>query len=76
MPPSPGQGFNVTIPLISFNEGFLPFLYLFIGIPEFITENVRYLLRYTKGIWQRKRFNGKIEILPSNSGKKVVSKEK
>jgi len=35
-----------------------------------------FLDRYTKGIWQRKRFNGKIEILPSNSGKKVVSKEK
>ncbi len=35
-----------------------------------------FLDRYTKGMWQRKRFNGKIEILPSNSGKKVVSKEK
>jgi tRNA (cytidine56-2'-O)-methyltransferase len=35
-----------------------------------------FLDRYTKGIWQSNKFNGKIEILPSNSGKKVISKEK
>lgn len=35
-----------------------------------------FLDRYTNGLWYKKRFNGKIEILPSNTGKKVVSKEK
>jgi len=35
-----------------------------------------FLDRYTKGNWQKKQFNGKIEILPSNKGKKVVSKDK
>jgi len=35
-----------------------------------------FLDRYTNGIWQKKRFNGKIEILPSNKGKKVISKDK
>jgi len=34
-----------------------------------------FLDRYTNGIWQKKRFNGKIEILPSNKGKKVISKD-
>ena len=34
-----------------------------------------FLDRYTKGLWQKKRFNGKIEILPSDKGKKVISKE-
>jgi tRNA (cytidine56-2'-O)-methyltransferase len=34
-----------------------------------------FLDRYTKGLWQKKKFNGKIEILPSNSGKKVISKD-
>lgn len=35
-----------------------------------------FLDRYTNGRWQYKQFNGKIEILPSNKGKKVVSKDK
>jgi len=35
-----------------------------------------FLDRYTKGLWQKIKFNGKIEILPSNRGKKVVSKDK
>jgi tRNA (cytidine56-2'-O)-methyltransferase len=35
-----------------------------------------FLDRYTEGLWQKKRFNGKIEILPSNKGKKVISKDK
>jgi len=35
-----------------------------------------FLDRYNKGNWQKKKFNGKIEILPSNKGKKVISKEK
>ena len=35
-----------------------------------------FLDRYTNGMWQKKRFNGKIEILPSDRGKKVVSKDK
>jgi tRNA (cytidine56-2'-O)-methyltransferase len=34
-----------------------------------------FLDRYTKGMWQKKKFNGKIEILPSNSGKKVISRD-
>ncbi len=34
-----------------------------------------FLDRYTIGKWQEKQFNGKIEILPSNKGKKVVSKD-
>ncbi|KYK21953.1 tRNA 2'-O-methylase [Thermoplasmatales archaeon SG8-52-4] len=34
-----------------------------------------FLDRYTKGLWQKKKFYGKIEILPSNSGKKVISKD-
>jgi tRNA (cytidine56-2'-O)-methyltransferase len=33
-----------------------------------------FLDRYNKGAWQGKKFNGKLEILPSNRGKKVVSK--
>jgi len=35
-----------------------------------------FLDRYNGEGWQEKQFNGKIEILPSNKGKKVVSKEK
>ena len=35
-----------------------------------------FLDRFTDGIWQKERFNGKIEILPSNKGKKVISKDK
>jgi len=35
-----------------------------------------FLDRYTNGRWLRKKFNGKIEILPSNKGKKVISKDK
>ena len=31
--------------------------------------------RYNNGSWQRKKFNGKIEILPRNKGKKVISKD-
>lgn len=34
-----------------------------------------FLDRYNEGLWQKKRFNGKIKILPSNKGKKVVSQE-
>lgn len=35
-----------------------------------------FLDRYNIGNWNEKQFNGKIEILPSNKGKKVVSKDK
>lgn len=35
-----------------------------------------FLDRYNKGLWQSKKFNGKLEILPCNKGKKVISKEK
>ena len=35
-----------------------------------------FLDRYNMGNWNEKQFNGKIEILPSNKGKKVVSKDK
>jgi len=35
-----------------------------------------FLDRYNKGLWQNKKFYGKLEILPSNRGKKVISKEK
>ena len=35
-----------------------------------------FLDRFTRGLWQKKMFNGKIEILPSNKGKKVISKDK
>jgi len=34
-----------------------------------------FLDRYTDGLWQKKKFKGKIEILPCNRGKKVISKE-
>ena len=34
-----------------------------------------FLDRFTKGKWQEKQFNGKIEILPCNKGKKVISKD-
>jgi len=34
-----------------------------------------FLDRYTKGKWIDKKFNGKLEILPSNKGKKVISKK-
>ena len=33
-----------------------------------------FLDRYTKGAWQKKKFDGNIEIIPSNKGKKVKSK--
>ena len=35
-----------------------------------------FLDKYTDGAWKKKRFNGKIEILPSNRSKKVISKDK
>lgn len=35
-----------------------------------------FLDRYNMGSWNEKQFNGKIEIIPSNKGKKVVSKDK
>ena len=35
-----------------------------------------FLDKYTDGKWQNKKFNGKIEILPSSSGKRVISKDK
>ena len=31
--------------------------------------------RYNKGKWQEKKFNGKIEIIPRNKGKKVINKD-
>jgi tRNA (cytidine56-2'-O)-methyltransferase len=34
-----------------------------------------FLDRYSGGKWQEKQFNGKIEILPCNNGKKVISKD-
>jgi len=34
-----------------------------------------FLDRYNNGSWQNKKFNGKLEILPSNKGKKVISKD-
>jgi len=34
-----------------------------------------FLDRYTQGTWQNKKFDGKIEILPCDKGKKVISKE-
>jgi len=34
-----------------------------------------FLDRYTKGLWQNKRFDGKIKIIASNKEKKVVSNE-
>ncbi|UCH72343.1 MAG: tRNA (cytidine(56)-2'-O)-methyltransferase [Thermoplasmatales archaeon] len=33
-----------------------------------------FLDRYNKGVWQRKKFNGKIEIIPNNTRKTVISK--
>jgi tRNA (cytidine56-2'-O)-methyltransferase len=33
-----------------------------------------FLDKFTEGRWQKKRFNGKIKIIASNKGKKVVSK--
>jgi tRNA (cytidine56-2'-O)-methyltransferase len=35
-----------------------------------------FLDRYTNGLWQNKKFNGKLEILPSDKGKKVIQKDK
>ena len=35
-----------------------------------------FLDRYTNGKWLEKQFNGKIEILPSDKRKKVVSKDR
>ena len=34
-----------------------------------------FLDRYNNNKWSKKKFNGKIEIIPSNKGKKVKSKE-
>ncbi len=34
-----------------------------------------FLDRYTKGLWQKKKFYGKIEILPTDKGKRVISKD-
>jgi len=34
-----------------------------------------FLDRYSGGKWVDKKFNGKIEIIPCNKGKKVISKE-
>lgn len=34
-----------------------------------------FLDRYTQGMWQKKSFKGKIEILPSDNGKKVMSRD-
>jgi len=34
-----------------------------------------FLDRYTNGIWQEKQFDGKIEILPCDRGKTVISKK-
>jgi len=34
-----------------------------------------FLDRYTNGLWKKKRFNGKIEILPADKGKRVISKD-
>jgi len=34
-----------------------------------------FLDRYSSGRWMTKKFNGKIEILPCNKGKKVVSRD-
>jgi tRNA (cytidine56-2'-O)-methyltransferase len=33
-----------------------------------------FLDRYTKGKWLKNQFNGKIEIVPTNEGKRVLSK--
>jgi tRNA (cytidine56-2'-O)-methyltransferase len=35
-----------------------------------------FLDRYTKAAWQKKQFDGNIQIIPSVKGKKVRSKEK
>ena len=35
-----------------------------------------FLDRYTNGKWSKKKFNGKIQIQPSNKGKKVISKDR
>ena len=35
-----------------------------------------FLDRYNESKWLKKKFNGKIQIQPSNKGKKVLSKEK
>jgi tRNA (cytidine56-2'-O)-methyltransferase len=35
-----------------------------------------FLDRFTKAAWQRKQFNGNIQIVPCVTGKKVLSKEK
>jgi tRNA (cytidine56-2'-O)-methyltransferase len=34
-----------------------------------------FLDRYTNGLWQKKKFNGKLEIMPSDRGKIVKTKE-
>ncbi|MFO7678306.1 MAG: tRNA (cytidine(56)-2'-O)-methyltransferase [Thermoplasmatota archaeon] len=33
-----------------------------------------FLDRYTKGTWKKKQFKGKIQIIPCNKGKQVISK--
>jgi len=35
-----------------------------------------FLDRYTNGLWQNKKFNGKLEILPCDKGKRVIQKDK
>lgn len=35
-----------------------------------------FLDRFTKGLWQKKVFDGKIEILPTDKGKRVISKDR
>lgn len=34
-----------------------------------------FLDRFTNGLWLKKKFNGKIEILPTIKGKRVISKD-
>ncbi len=34
-----------------------------------------FLDSYTRGLWQKKKFDGKIEILPTDKGKRVISKD-
>lgn len=34
-----------------------------------------FLDKFTKGLWQKKKFNGKLEILPTDKGKRVISKD-
>ena len=43
--------------------------------PEKFSKIREFLDRYNKGRWLKKLFNGKIEIIPFNNGKKIISKE-